>query len=432
MKILSRYILRECVTFFGVVLLAFTGILLTIRMLRFASLIINKGVDVEQIALVFISIIPSFLEIALPLAALLGVMLAFARLSGDSEIVVLRASGISIGELIKPVLIIGTSLWLVSLVISIELRPRGFRQLSESLFEIARTRSTAGLTEGVFNKLGDLTLYAEKIDFTTGALTHVLIDDRRAAEGRQVISAASGTLLSNPAERTIVLDLARGAIHEQSSERYSITRFVNNRFVFDPNQVLGAKEADTDRRANELFLDEIATTRARFKAQLNAPPPPPVSPVLPAAATSVAAAVSPSSDLSPPLSPEQIRRKIRRLEIERERRFSMPFAAFVLALVGLPLGIQPSRSQKTWGIGLSAILGLGVFVVYYGFLSVGITLAENGSLPARVALWIPNIAALGIALFTTHRIGTERWHSIAAGIGELKRSFAPLQRVIRR
>jgi len=427
-KIFTRYILRECLTFFGVILLAFTGILLTIRMLRFASLIINKGVDVEQIALVFLAIIPSFLEIALPLAVLLGVMLAFARFSGDSEIVVIRASGISITQLIKPVLVFGLFFWGVGLFVSLELRPWGFKTLTQSLFEIARSRSTAGLTEGVFNKLGDLTLYAEKIDFTTGALSHVLIDDRREKSARKVISAAAGTLLSNPEEQTIVLDLSKGTIHEQEGERYSLTRFINNRFIIDPNQVMGDKSSDTDKRANELSLAEIRALRGRLEtlhAEASAPPP---SPLETKARAALKAATGAPVETAPALTPEQLQRKINRLDIEIARRFSMPFAAFILAIVGMPLGVQPPRSQKTWGAGISAMLGLLVFVVYYGFLSIGITLAERGTVSPTIALWFPNLAAMALAAFTLQRIGSERWHSIAHGFEPFMTLAKRLQR----
>ena len=81
MRLIPRYIFTECLIFFGISLAAFTGVLLTIRMLQFASLIINKGVEPGQIGMVFLAIVPTFLEIALPLAVLLGVMLCFARLS---------------------------------------------------------------------------------------------------------------------------------------------------------------------------------------------------------------------------------------------------------------------------------------------------------------------------------------------------------------
>ena len=130
MKILSRYVLKEIASFFAISLLTFTGLLLTIRMLRLTSLIVNRGVEFGQIGTVFFAIIPTFLEIALPMSTLLGVMLAFARLCGDSEVIVMRASGISLLRFIAPLslfaLVVGGS----GLFVSCVLRPWGFATLS--------------------------------------------------------------------------------------------------------------------------------------------------------------------------------------------------------------------------------------------------------------------------------------------------------------
>ena len=181
--------MRECALYFGITLFAFTGVLLTVRMLRFASLVINRGVEFSQIISVFLALIPTFLEIAIPLATLLGVMLAIARLSGDSEIVVLRSAGISIYQLVLPVLLFGLFCASCSLFISLHLRPYGFKVLQDTLFEIARTKSTASLTPGIFNTLGKMTLYADQIDPHSGQLVRVLIDDRRAGDARKIVSA---------------------------------------------------------------------------------------------------------------------------------------------------------------------------------------------------------------------------------------------------
>ena len=83
MKIISNYIFKEIFIYFSICLVTFTSLILTTRILKFTNLIVNKGVDILQVAKVFLAIIPTFLEIALPLSVLLGVMLAFARLSGD-------------------------------------------------------------------------------------------------------------------------------------------------------------------------------------------------------------------------------------------------------------------------------------------------------------------------------------------------------------
>ena len=191
MKILYKYIFREATSYFLIALSAFTAVLLTIRMLRFATLIVDKGVEFSQIGLVFVAIIPTFLEIAIPLSALLGVMLAFARLSGDSEIVVMRASGISLYQLVVPVILFGLCTLALAFSVSFYLKPKGYQLLSDTLFEIARSKTTSGLEEGIFNRLNVITLYAEKIDDTTGGLSRVVLDDRRDLASRRIVLASS-------------------------------------------------------------------------------------------------------------------------------------------------------------------------------------------------------------------------------------------------
>ena len=192
MRILSRYIISEVLTFFLISLTAFTGLLLTLRMLKLTSLIINRGVEFGQIFQVFIAIIPTFLEIALPMSTLLGVMLAFARMSGDSEVVVMRASGVSLLSFLRPIAIFACSIGALGLFVSCVLRPWGFESLSSALFQIARSKSTSGLTEGVFNKLGEITLYADSIDYQTGNLNRVIVDDKRDEIQRKVVVAKRG------------------------------------------------------------------------------------------------------------------------------------------------------------------------------------------------------------------------------------------------
>ena len=94
----------------------------------------------------------------------------------------------------------------------------------------------------------------------------------------------------------------------------------------------------------------------------------------------------------------------------------MPFAAFVLALFALPIGIQVPRTQRTWGVGLSAALGMAVFVLYYGLLSIGVTFAETGSINPHLGLWLPNLITLALAIYTTRMVGLEKWHSIPHAI----------------
>src|SRR5262249_9559664 len=83
--------------------------------------------------------------------------------------------------------------------------------------------------------------------------------------------------------------------------------------------------------------------------------------------------------------------------VELTRRFSVPFAALVFALRGIPLGLQPVRAVRSRGLAVSLI----VILVYYLMLSAGETLGEQGRVPIALALWAPNIllGAIGTALF---------------------------------
>ncbi len=432
-KTLDRYLWKECLLFFALCLFAFTGILLTLRMLRFASLVVDKGVELSQIGAVFLAIIPTFLEIATPLATLLGVMLAFGRLSGDSEIVVMRASGISIGQLTFPTFVFGFAIACLGLIVSLELKPWGFRELSRTLFEIARSKSTSGLEPGIFNKLGDITLYAEAIDNLTGNLTRVMVDDRRDAETRRVFLARTGAIRSDEVHRTIEFILRDAEIHEQSGKISPPWKSKEIRLSIDPNELF-EQEHQKGRSVSELSVSELRERLAYLGGPLTntASLLPSKEEIAASESTEDSVAVIEPGILKPEDYPlpvpnsvfverttrEQISRRILRSQIELGQRFSLPFASLALALLAMPLGVQPPRAHRTWGAGLSAVLGLLVFVLYYGLFSVGLVLAQSGVIPTWLALWIPNLCVVALATLTTYKTATESWHSVSAALHE--------------
>lgn len=410
LRIISRYIVKEALGFALISLFVFTGILLTLKMLKFAGLIINKGVEFGQIWLVFVSIVPSFLEIALPLSALLGVMLAFGRLSGDSEVVVFRASGISMKELLFPTIIFGILAAVLCLVVTLHLSPWGNKHLSKTLFEIAKSRSTVGLEPGVFNKLGILSLYAESINHQSGEIANVLIDDKRNQDLRKIILAEKGAILSDEARQRILVSLRDGVIHEQIEGKYIMTGFASNTIVLDADELYDPTlQKNRGTLPRELYLTEIRSELDRFRALAKTASSEPIPQEGVVSHPSTAAIV-------PPLSPAQIEKKRIQLRVEFSRRFSMPCAAFLLAILGLPLGIHHPRTQKTWGTSLAATLGMLVFVSYYALFSLGGALAETGLLNPYISTWIPNVLVLCMAYFLIRKMAQDDWQSVADGL----------------
>jgi lipopolysaccharide export system permease protein len=407
--LLSRYLFSECLLFFFVSLVAFTGILFTLRLLKFASLIINKGVESHQIFLVFLSIIPTFLEIALPLATLLGIMLAFARLSGDSEIVVMRASGVSYQELLRPIIVLGLFVSLSGLYVSHVLKPWGYRTLADTLLDIARSKSTAALEPGIFNKLGGLTIYAEGIDQHNGNISHVLLDDKRDPLVRKLVVSKTGNILSNGEARSLQLELYDGYIHEQVGERYIITKFDTNSFTLDSSELDGSNGDQKGHSAREFSYQDLNRANAQIEALLQR---------LNAGEILHRSALSPLVRLQvsdPEVTAKVLNRRRVRNSVEQHSRFAMPFASLMLAIVAVALGIQPARTQRAWGAGLSIFGGSLIFVAYYGLLSLGITLAESGTFPILLALWVPNLACLGFGWWSIRQLTSERWSSLVQG-----------------
>ena len=86
----------------------FTFVLLIARLLRLIELVVNRGVPATNILRIFAYIVPAFLEVTVPMAMLLAIIVAFGRLSADSEMVAFRSSGLSLYQLITPVAIFVT------------------------------------------------------------------------------------------------------------------------------------------------------------------------------------------------------------------------------------------------------------------------------------------------------------------------------------
>ena len=412
-SILNRYITKEVLSFFSICLLSFIGILLTLRILKISSLVINKGVDLGQVVMVFVAIIPTFLEIAIPLSALLAVMLAFARLSGDSEIIVLRAGGISIKRLIIPLVLIGGIVGFTALGVSHYLKPMGFKALSETLFEIARSKVLATITEGVFNKVGSITLYAESIDYESGTMANVIIDDLREEGKRRVITSKDGTITFDKARGSIVFGLMNGAIHERLGPKYIVTSFQQNILSLSPVDLYPDGDSSRSKKPKELTTHDLVS----------------IVDEIPEVQALLASGNSEEITLSAPLqsllrgrqvSISELNKKRHQVSSEIQLRYALPFAAFVLTLLGLPLGIHPARAQQTWGVGLSLVLGMIVFVAYYVVLSVGLAFSESGRIPVWLATWGPNIGVSVVSLFFIHKLSTEQWDSVPDGLLKLK------------
>jgi lipopolysaccharide export system permease protein len=359
-RILHRYVFREILVPFGFGLSVFTFILLIARLLKLIELVVTRGVPVTNILRLLAYIMPAFLEVTVPMAMLLAILVAFGRLSADSEMVALRSSGLSLYQLVPPVAIVVAIATAATAVLSLQARPWGNRSLRSALFEIARTRATAGIKPEVFNDdFPGLVIYTEGIDPTTDRLRHVLISDERDSTQHNTIFARDGVMTSDPATQAVTLRLRDGFIH--TTDGREGTEYQTHFQFYDVN--LDLRQMIAGSRPRERDPKELTLGQLR---------------------RAIAAKQADGQSFVPEL-------------VEYHRKFSIPFACVVFGLAAVPLGVQPVRAARSRGFTVS----IAMIFVYYILLSVGQALAEQRVIPAAVGLWLPNVvfAVLGVYLF---------------------------------
>jgi len=366
-KIVHRYIFRELLIPFLFGLSVFTFVLLIARLLRLIELVVNRGVPATNILRIFAYIMPAFLEVTVPMAMLLAIIVAFGRLSADSELVAFRSSGLSLYQLITPVVIFVSLAGVMTAGLTLWARPWGNRSLRSALFEIAKTRASAGIRQQVFNdEFPGLVIYTEQIDPTTDTLRHVLISDDRDERQRNRIFAREGVMVSDTSTETVSLRLRDGFIQTTDARRGTEyqTEFQTYDVSLDLRQAL-AGDRERERDPKEMPLADLRSAIAAKQA-----------------------AGTPAGLES----------------AEYQRRFSLPFACVVFGLVAVPLGIQPARGVRARGFAVSIVL----IFVYYILLSAGQAMAEQRLVPAVVGLWLPNVVFVVFGVYLFRQAARER------------------------
>ncbi len=377
--ILYRYILKELLTPFGVILFVFTGLLFLARSLRLVELIVNKTASLSDIIILFSYIIPQFLEMAIPMAFLLSIIIAFGRLSADSELVVMRSVGLSLSKLILPVALFAISVSVFSAGISLLVRPWANYQLGLGLFRLATAQASSGLIAGSFNEIGPLTIYAREVIDQGALLKDVIISDRRNPDSQRIFFANRARIQSNDETRTVLIQLFDGSMHEGTGSSLSQTEYALNSIRISESEMTDSDEAIKKKKISEMstgeLRDNINVTLARNETEIDG-------------------------------------HSVPRMKVELHKRLVLPACCFSVALLALSLGIQPSRGGNRWGMTISFIAGIFFILAYYIFFALVSAISETGKFSVELLMWTPNFFffILGAVLF--RQVGTERWSAV--------------------
>lgn len=220
MKILRRYVLRQHILPFVFAFSALTSFELVRQIARRLGDLLGKGLPWTIIAEFFLLTIPFLIAITLSMSVLVAVLYTVSRMTGDHELTAIRAGGVSIGQLVRPLLAAATGVALVSFLFGDQVLPRTNHRLRSLMTSIYQTRPTFSLKEHAINevKKGRLSLRAARIDQATYQMWDVTLYQLEQ-DGNRIIYADSGLLEFAPNQVDLHLTLYDGSIHEFDRER---------------------------------------------------------------------------------------------------------------------------------------------------------------------------------------------------------------------
>jgi len=354
--ILDRYLVAELIGpfLFGVFL--FTMIFVATQILALARFVSDEHAPLAAAIAYFLWQMPQFMLYVIPMALLLGTLLAMQRLSGESEITAMKAGGIGLSRIVTPLLIVGLGMSLFDLVLQEYIVPLANLQAQSIKAEViehinpvaGNTVVTLPLADG-----GKQVTIARALDQQTQSLLGVTVDTLDA-QGRPT---------SVTWAKTAHYDAGGWTFFDEVTYKFEAdgSYFVQRA----PKTVIDVGERPDQIAKHTDITDPQQMSRADIKAALS----------------------------SGQLSTQQVRT----FSATYASKLAGPFAAFVFTLIAVSFGLRPVRGG---GTGLGFGLAIGIVFIYYVIATVFLSVGELSTYLAGIAAWTPNavFTVIGLSL----------------------------------
>jgi len=358
------------VCFFGLSLILVTG-----RLLQLTRYLFTSSVTLGDLLEIVAFAMPNLVLYALPMAALVGVLLAFVRLNSDNELVALRAAGVGFHQFLPAILSLLAVATLFSFFNALYLMPSANRAFEIKLKSLGRSIVPMLLKEGTFiDAVPKVVFFFESVDAVNLKIEGVFVEDSRQPDIRAVIVADHAKIAYPSDGSQIIFKISSGVITRVSED-------------LKTTQAIAFKDYDLALSLNELFGESSTFRKGRKEMTLNE-------------LMEIIREGGPNYDLS--------------LSLELHRRLALPLSCLLLGLVGAPLGAMFRQGGRMAGL----TMGLGVFLAYYVALSAGKGLGENGLISPFLAVWLPNLLTVIVAASLWVKVQRE----IPSGLGDIWQS----------
>jgi LPS export ABC transporter permease LptG/LPS export ABC transporter permease LptF len=385
-RTIDRYLIRETIPPFLLALLIFTFLLEIPPIMDHAERLIAKGVPWPTVGRILLTLIPSGLGVAIPMALLVGLLIAFGRLSSDRETVAFLACGVSLYRLLRPVFLLSAAALAATMWVLIVEIPDANQTFREITWGIVASRAEHDVRPRVFfEDFPGRVLYVQEEAAPEPGWRKVFLADTSDPARPVIFMAERGRLILDRDARRVDLVLERGVRYNAGTDpgEYDLYEFRSGPLIFslDPSQVFPS--SGPPKGISELTIAELHAQR-REKER---------------------GGLSPHNEI-----------------MFIQQKFSIPVACLVFGLLGLALGVTTRREGKLAGFAVALVVIFAYYILMY--LSEGLT--KGHMLPAVLARWVPNLVLgpLAIAALVWRARWAEGRFPITLPILRLRKSSA--------
>lgn len=366
-KLIARYVVQSALPYVLLALVLLTAILFTQQTGRFAELALYTDLPFSLAGEIAAALLPSVLILTLPVAILGGIVIGFARMGSDSEIIAIRAAGVGTWSLLWPALLIGFIATLGAGFLNLKEAPRSARDLRRAAVEGALRKLDSPVEPRTFNTdIPGYVIYVRDGDKAKGTWGRVFIYAQQPDGGSRIVTARSGRIDSSNDRSELVLTdaVAMKTPRSDGPQDYAVERLDQLRISINTGRAALLESL----RAKELQTEELDWDELTAQAQSGS---------------------------------VEDRREAERT---RNRRLALSVSPLVFALFGGLLGMRVRRGGRGAGI----LLSLAVVVTYYLVTLLGESLARNGSVSAIVGEWMATAVMLLLSLLLLQFDGFRR------------------------
>jgi lipopolysaccharide export system permease protein len=350
---LNKYIFNEIWPTFLASLFVFVFIITASQMLPLTQLILTQGVHAVQVMRMILYSLPDIVAFALPATSLMAVVLAFLRLSSDSEIIALKSCGVSLYQMLPPVVVLSVTGFLIAMLIGVYAVPWGNKSFKDLIFQIAESRADLSIREQIFcEPFDDVVFFVNSFSTRERLMKNVFVVDRRDKNVVNTIIAKEGRIFALPEEKLIIIHFIKGTIFMVGKDLESARTI---RFsTYDLN--IGLKDimaavASRKKKPKEMSVSELIKGLEKKKKGKG---------------------------------------KYNEMMIQLLEKISIPLAVFFMGIIGAPLGAQIRGRGRSTGIGVSLL----IFLIYYMCLAGARSICETGTITPQIGVWIPDMFLL--------------------------------------